>query len=321
MMIHATGCFSAGEWDRVITMTGIERTLKGLVGAACLLAVSYASACSMESDAEAGAQTSPSAAEEYVAPRYVVPEQEASGANASSSGGEIDDAGWRIKQPFYAAGREPYWTLDVEEGWFVFKRTNLPEIESPITAPTQLGATDVFESDSLTVQMTPGACEAAQVGESPLGGATVEFENLSFSGCVYRGKSPDLAAGPRATGWTQEVALRIIEIDACLEALQARQSIDPDTVAITAIYPRETNTIGVVARQSNGRIFECGANSMGEIKFADALDARAAADWMKGPERFLRMSDAPPPEGCLEAEPVESDGAILGYLLNQSCNY
>ncbi len=57
----------------------------------------------------------------------------------------LDTSGWQLAPPFYAGGEEPFWRLDIIDGWFSFKRSGLPEIEAPMVQPTKANGADVFE--------------------------------------------------------------------------------------------------------------------------------------------------------------------------------
>ena len=302
-------------------MRHLFKTKLSELGGLMLVAAIVTTSCSAESQPD-DVENAVANSEEYVAPRYVVPEQTAEPAAIPDEAPivEIDASGWRIKPPFYAAGREPFWRLDVEDGWFVFERLGLPAIEAPIVSPLQEGAGDVFEGDSFTLTLTPGACRSALVGEKTEGAAEVLFEGVLFSGCVYPGASPAADAAPVSGGWIEDVQLYIIEIDACLGALSEQRGLDADTALVTSVYPRGGETTGIVVKDANDQLFECGADSLGDLKFADTLSASAAADWMTGANAFLRTrTEAPPPENCLEAEAVLVDGVPLGYLISEEC--
>lgn len=323
-MIHANESVECWLRGRADGMRDFASNVQRLAGAMIALAFIWSAACSQGGDdTEESAAAPPAATEEYVAPRYVVPEQAAAptGVDVGFSATDIDATSWRVKPPFYAAGREPYWRLDLESGWFVFKRLGLPAIEAPIVAPAASGASDVFTSEALQLTLTPGACAQAQVGERTEGEAEILFEDVVYSGCVYAGESPAAEIDPAADEWTKTIALHVIEIDACLSALEARRGLDVETAVITAVYPREGDVTGVVLRSLDGQMFDCGVNALGDIKFADPLNVNAAADWMKGPDRFVRSENEAPPRSCLDAQPVISDDTdgVLGYLLPAQC--
>ena len=56
----------------------------------------------------------------------------------------LDTTTWVLAPPFYAGGDEPAWKLDVGDGWFSFKRSGLPKIETQIVAPKKVNGADVF---------------------------------------------------------------------------------------------------------------------------------------------------------------------------------
>src|SRR5690349_19177534 len=55
----------------------------------------------------------------------------------------LDTSTWVMQPPFYAAGEEPNWRIDIEDGWFSFKRSGLPAVEAPLAQPTRENGADV----------------------------------------------------------------------------------------------------------------------------------------------------------------------------------
>ena len=95
-------------------------------------------------------------------------------------------AGWVLSPPFYAAGDEPFWKLDIIDGWFVFRRSGLAEIEAPIVQPTQAGGADVFDTPPLKVTIRRRACETEQGGRGDIS-AQVVFDEVEYDGCAFGG--------------------------------------------------------------------------------------------------------------------------------------
>ncbi len=61
--------------------------------------------------------------------------------------------------PFYAAGEEPDWRVDIEDGWFSFKPSGLAVIEAPLVQPVKEGGADVFNTPPLKVSIKKLACQ------------------------------------------------------------------------------------------------------------------------------------------------------------------
>ncbi len=93
---------------------------------------------------------------------------------------DLDTADWVLSPPFYAAGDEPYWRLDILDGWFVFRRAGLPEIEAPLAPPRREGDADLFVSPPLTIQVSRSGCQTAN-GETSQFTASVLFDDVTFS--------------------------------------------------------------------------------------------------------------------------------------------
>lgn len=219
---------------------------------------------------------------------------------------DIDSTDWVLPLPFYAAGDEPYWRLDVVDGWFVFRRAGLPEIEAPVEAPARDGETDVFDAAPLSIHVTQRTCRTAD-GENSRYAATVWFDDVSFDGCGFAGQSAGTSA--EAT----EVADSIRAVDSCLASLG-------DPALVTGIYERGDRQTALGLRTRDGRLFECVTERGGTaVAFLDQVEPGAAGPWMTSGMRFLRagLSDT----SCEEAEVVTDGGAVLGHLLVKSCRF
>ena len=300
-------------------MSVATHALKLFTGAALLGLPLCLAGCDQSGDGSGNTPVAAPASEEYVAPRYVVPESESEAVSATVVE-EFDTTDWRIQPPFYAAGREPGWQLDIEDGWFVFRRLGLPEIDTQVVPPVQDGEADLFDSNTFRLTLTPGSCSSPEDGAAVKGQAEVLFEGVTFTGCVYEGES--LAGDVNdSVVWTDDIFARLIEIDACLAAVEDGHGLSTQELVVTSVFPRDGGATGVALKANRGRYFECASNSLGDVSFADPLDEANLADWMDVGGHFLRLADAPPPENCLEAEPVEVDGVTLGYLLEDACKY
>lgn len=220
---------------------------------------------------------------------------------------DLDTSNWVISPPFYAAGDEPYWRLDIQDGWFVFRRAGLPEIESPMVAPVKDGAMDIFESPPLSIHLSPTACTTAD-GESGRVSASVWFDDVSFEGCAFEGQSAGTSAEATA------VADSIRAVDSCLERLG-------DPAVVTGIYVRGNRQTALGMRTRDGRLFECVTEGGGAaVAFLDPVEPGAAGPWMTSGMRFLRAGQGV--SACDTAEVVSSSGgAVLGHMLDKSCRF
>lgn len=289
-------------------------------GAAAFGLLAALTACGPKSDG-AGAEASlPSATAGAPAAEASPPTGEAVRAPRGGSvfaGGRAaapaptDFSGWVLSPPFYAAGVEPYWRLDVDASWFVFQRSGLAEIDAPIAAPVKERGADVFDVRPLKVVVQPGGCEIeGRFGEAVV---SVTFEEDEFIGCGFAGG--DAAAGTSAgsVDWTSEVAGAVPVIDACLARLG-------EAAVITSVYPREGDLTAVMLRTRSGRMHECGADVLtGEVAFLDAMEPGAGV--AAGPRRFFRIENAGAPEACPDAEAVFDGDTLIGYLVSSSCKF
>lgn len=245
-------------------------------------------------------------AENEAQPPREAPRAPVASAAAPVSSQELDTSNWVISPPFYAAGDEPYWRLDIQDGWFVFRRAGLPEIESPMVAPSRDGATDVFESPPLSIHLSPRACTTAD-GESGRVSASVWFDDVSFEGCAFEGQSAGTSAEVTA------VVDSIQAVDSCLARLG-------DPAVVTGIYVRGNRQTALGMRTRDGRLFECVTDSGGfEVEFLDPVEPGAAGPWMTSGMRFLRAGQGVP--ACDTAEVVSVGNEVLGHMLDKSCRF
>ncbi len=292
-------------------------------GALCPAAMAAAlllGACSVgEGGEDVVAQSSPDDAV-AAAPRYVVPEPLAIEPEVSSVAADIDTSNWQLKPPFYAAGSEPDWRLDLIDNWFVFQRSGLAEIDAPLIQPDQTTSVDVFETSAITVSLSRSMCEGGSYGARAVGTAEIIFDNITYAGCVYAGQSPAISAVATSDSvWKRDLTVRMIEIDACLAAVEARSQVMPSDVVITTTYPRAEGVLGVVLRTRQGRLFECGAGSSGKVVFLDPVGSAQASE-VRG--LFYRAENDPPPDACFEeAEELAFDNVTQGYFLPDDCGF
>ena len=219
---------------------------------------------------------------------------------------DLDTADWVLSPPFYAAGDEPYWRLDILDGWFVFRRAGLPEIEAPLAPPRREGDADLFVSPPLTIQLSARGCQTAN-GETSQYTASVLFDDVTFSGCGFSGQS----AGSSAEGTA--IADSIRAVDSCLERLD-------DVAVVTGVYERGDRNTALGMRTRDGRLFECGTEGGGAVVvFLDQVEPGAAGPWMTSGMRFLRSGQGA--NACEEAEAVTAGSATLGHMLPTSCRF
>jgi hypothetical protein len=238
-----------------------------------------------------------------------VPEPEAGGGSArdwSAPGPDpVDGSSWIVPPPFYAAGDEPYWRLELADGWFVFRRSGLPEIEAPIVAPSARGGGEVFQSPPLEFVVRTGSCSTD--GGPGDAFATVVFDGAEYEGCVFRGQVAN--GSPEAASVSESIQ----QIDACLARLG-------QPAVVTSIYPREDKRTALTLQQRNGGLFECAVEQGGEIAFLDPIE-RASVGGAGTRIRFLREGSAPDP-GCEGEEEIrDSANVLLGRLLPGRCQF
>jgi uncharacterized membrane protein len=242
----------------------------------------------------------------------------ASAVAAAGVPASVDTTSWVVAPPFYAAGEEPYWRMELADGWFVFERSGLPPIEAPIVQPTK-GAkgADVFKASPLEVQIAPGEC----LTDSGLSGAatiSVAFDGVAFDGCVFKQGGSTADNDNFEPEDVEAIAEAVPEIDACLTKLG-------EAALVTAVYPRQPGVTAMALRAKNGSLYECASNNAGEVQFLDPVEPGAAGAWMSSHIRFLRSGgDAQAAaKSCAGAKEVLANegGAVVGYLLKPSCKF
>lgn len=256
-------------------------------------------------------------------PQYVIPEQYELVAPEDSRI-ELDVSEWGIKPPFYAAGQEPFWRLELNDGWFIFQRLGLPEIEAEVPVPSKVSGADVFALDSMTVSITPGNCENAQVNEQVRGEISVVHEEVTYQGCVYRGATQSVdsdAAQDEAenSNWTKEIGIYAIETDYCMQALEAEGEGASRKALVTAMQSRSEGLTAFVLETAKRNEYICIAKDTGGVESIEPLEGSKKKDWMNVSGRFLRVESGPPPRACLKAEAVLVDNQLTGYLLPRNC--
>ncbi|HVY90952.1 MAG TPA: hypothetical protein VG942_18940 [Hyphomonadaceae bacterium] len=236
----------------------------------------------------------------------------ATGANSplaqqtATTAASLDTSTWVLAPPFYAGGDEPAWKLDVGDGWFSFKRSGLPKIETPIVQPKKVGAADVFESDTLKITIKREACMTDEVGNADVS-ATVTFDGTDFDGCAMKGQSA--GASPEAG----QVVDALAQIDMCL----AKAGVP---AIVTAVYPREGDRTAVGLKGKDGSFYECAVEPGGkEIAYLDTIDPNTIASWQSR-MRFLRTGVADATK-CDDTETVKAGDKVVGRLLGKKCKF
>lgn len=221
--------------------------------------------------------------------------------------GPLDTTTWVLPPPFSAAGDEPFWRMEIVDGWFSFKRSGLRAIEEPLVQPHNEGGSDIFDTGSLKVVIRREACQTEQGGSGDFS-AKVTFDGLDFDGCAFSGQSSAAASAEAAT-----VAESLTPIDACLAKLG-------QPAVATAIYPRQDGEQTAVAmRAKSGAFYECVTEDQGSsVVSLDALDQGGQPAWMNR-MRFLREGVAAP--ACADAEEVRAGDKVVGRLLGKSCKF
>lgn len=228
--------------------------------------------------------------------------------------GPFDPSGWVAQPPFHAAGDEPYWRLDMADGWFVFQRSGLPDIEAPMKEPVSEGGQDSFDTPPLQVVVRREACETASLSSQI--SAMVTFDSIEYAGCVFDGADPGSGQGMSGGASGVDAALiaaSLPAIDACLARLG-------ETAVVTAIYPRGSDRNAMGLRVRSGALYECAVEQSGEIAFLDQVERDSAGAWMTSAMRFLREGQLTA-ETCAGAEEIRAGGVLLGRNLPQTCRY
>ena len=218
----------------------------------------------------------------------------------------LDTATWVLPPPFYAAGDEPFWRLEISDGWFAFRRSGLKAIEEPLVQPTRDSGADVFATGALKVSIKREACEMDQGSRSEYS-ATVTFDGIDFDGCAFGGQ---VAASQEAGTVTDALP----SIDACLAKLG-------QPALVTAIYPRqdgEQKADALLAR--TGQLYECATDAAGAaVAYLDPIERGAEESWTSR-MRFLR-STVTTNATCPTAEEVRSGDQVVGKLLAKGCKF
>lgn len=247
-------------------------------------------------------------------PAAGLPAEAGSGAKAGSQtlpaaqgpAEPLNTSMWVLPPPFYAAGQEPFWRLEINDGWFEFRRSGLTAIEEPLVQPKREAGADVFVTGALRVLIKREACETDQGDKSEFV-ARVTFDGLDFDGCASGGQ---VASSPEAATVVDALA----SIDACLAKL-AQPAI------VTAVYPRQDGEQkGVALRARTGQLYECATDAAGEtVAYLDPIERGAEEPWMSR-MRFLRSTVATTAP-CEKAEEVRSGDQLLGRLLAKGCKF
>jgi uncharacterized membrane protein len=221
--------------------------------------------------------------------------------------GPLDTTTWVLAPPFSAAGDEPFWRMEIVDGWFSFKRSGLRAIEEPLVQPRSEDGADIFDTGSLRVVIRREACQTEQGGSGEFS-AKVTFDGLDFDGCAFGGGSAVAASVEAAT-----VAESLTPIDACLAKLG-------QPAVATAIYPRQDGEQTAVAmRAKSGAFYECVTEQQGtSVVSLDAIDQGGQPAWMNR-MRFLR--DGVSATTCADAEEVRVGDKVVGRLLGKSCKF
>jgi uncharacterized membrane protein len=221
--------------------------------------------------------------------------------------GPLDTTTWVLAPPFAAGGDEPFWRMEIVDGWFSFKRAGLRAIEEPLVQPTNDGGSDVFETGSLRVAIRREACSTEQGGSGAFS-VTVRFDDTDFDGCAFSGQFA--VASPEAA----TVSEALVPIDACLAKLG-------QPALATAVYPRQDGDQTAVALSAKtGAFYECVTEGDGTtVVSLDPIDQGSQASWMRR-LRFLRDGIAPT-AACADAEDVRVGDKLVGRLLGKSCKF
>jgi uncharacterized membrane protein len=200
--------------------------------------------------------------------------------------GPLDTSTWVLPAPFYAAGDEPAWRMEIVDGWFSFKRSGLRAIEEPLVQPRQDNGADVFETGSLSVTIRREACSTESGGGGEFS-AKVTFDELNFDGCAFSGSF----------------------VNASAEAATVIESLAPDG---------EQVAVGLRAR--TGALYECLTQvSDASVLSLDPIEQGAQPAWMNR-FRFLREGVQTSAQ-CTDAEEVRVGDQVVGRLLARGCKF
>ncbi len=231
----------------------------------------------------------------------------AGGPAAGMPVGDLDTTTWVLAPPFYAAGDEPFWRMEIVEGWFSFRRSGLRAIDEPLVQPRNEAGADIFETGSLLVTIRREACSTEQGGASEFS-ASVSFDGQDYDGCASGGQV-SIASAEAAT-----VTEQLAPIDTCLAKLG-------QPALATAVYPRQDGEqIAVGLRAKNGALYECVTQGGGaEVVSLDPIEQGSQPAWMNR-MRFLREGVATTAT-CADVEEVRVGEQVVGRLLGKSCKF
>ena len=218
---------------------------------------------------------------------------------------KLDTTAWLMQPPFYAAGEEPDWRVDIEDGWFSFKRSGLPVIDAPLVQPVRENGADVFTTPPLKVSIKKTTCQTESAGQAEYT-VEVRLDDVSFEGCAFSGHSS--GGSPEAASVIESLG----PIDACLKELQK-------PALITAAFTRESERTGVGMRGRDGILYDCAVEKDGKVAYLDPIEPSQAGAWMSR-MRFLRAGVADDAK-CDGAEDVRSDDKVLGRLFTPKCRF
>jgi|GEM_PF-1442848 len=297
---------------------------RSIVLAGILPLVLSVSSCDLLDNSKNKDETPEAAEPTAEAPQYVIPETIVLETPAAPSSVELDTSSWAIKPPFYAAGQEPFWRLELNDGWFIFQRLGLPEIEAQISAPNRVDGVEEFDLDGIKISIKAGACPNAQANEPVRGSITLVHDEVSYQGCVYRGATQDGEAveaveTSSSSKWTNEIGIYAIEVDECLKALDGIQAGASARSYVSAMNAKNDGKTAFVLRTRKGNDYLCLALTAGGVESIEPLANSKREDWMNVSGRFMRVESGPPPRACLDAEAVMVDGHLTGYLLPRNC--
>jgi uncharacterized membrane protein len=219
----------------------------------------------------------------------------------------LDTSAWIMQPPFYAAGEEPNWRIDIEDGWFSFKRSGLPPVEAPLAQPTREGGADVFNTPPLKVTIRKATCQTESAGQAEYT-VDVVLDDVTYDGCAFSGHSNSGSASAEAASVVENIAA----IDACLKQL-AKPAL------VTAAFTRESERTGVGLRGKDGILYDCAVEKDGAVAYLDPIEPSQAGAWMSR-IRFLRAGMADETK-CDSAEDVRSGDKTLGRLLTPKCKF
>lgn len=286
----------------------MRNAAKGLTAAALLAGVLGLAACNdqpQQPAAVTGEAPATATATGQSSSGSSAPVQSLQVAGASEP---LDTSTWVLKPPFYAAGQEPFWRIEIVDGWFEFRRSAMRAIEEPLAQPVKDGDADVFRTGALTVTIKREACDTGQGGSGDFT-AKVTFDGNDFDGCAFSG-----AMATPASAEAAQVAEALAPIDACLAKLA-------QPALVTAVYPRQDGEqIAVGLRAKNGQVYECATDAAGSaVAYLDPIEQGSQPAWMSR-MRFLREGSSVSVT-CPDAEEVRAGDKVVGRLLTKACRF